>query len=45
MPDPVTLEHSRLILWNMELFYAFALAFAKMATVILYWRLFHTSKI
>ncbi|KAF2472427.1 uncharacterized protein BDR25DRAFT_366447 [Lindgomyces ingoldianus] len=44
-PDFLVLERSRLILWNVELFYAFSLAFTKLAILAFYWRMFKTSKI
>ena len=43
MPVEVTLERSRLLLWNAELFYAFSLASAKLAILGFYWRMFKTS--
>ncbi|KAF2734409.1 hypothetical protein EJ04DRAFT_437201 [Polyplosphaeria fusca] len=43
--EDVVLERSRLILWNIELFYAFSLAFSKLAILAFYWRMFKTSKI
>ncbi|KAF2680924.1 hypothetical protein K458DRAFT_89504 [Lentithecium fluviatile CBS 122367] len=45
MPAEVTLERSRLILWNAELFYAFSLGSAKLAILGFYWRMFRTSKL
>ncbi|KAH7119727.1 hypothetical protein B0J11DRAFT_582236 [Dendryphion nanum] len=45
IPDHIILEKSRLILWNIELFYAFSLAFSKFAILAFYWRMFKTSDI
>lgn len=38
-------ETSRLILWNVEIFYAFSLAFAKLSILAFYWRMFKTSNL
>ncbi|KAF2649777.1 hypothetical protein K491DRAFT_610129 [Lophiostoma macrostomum CBS 122681] len=43
--DDTILQKSRLILWALELFYGFSLAFAKMAILAFYWRMFKTSVI
>lgn len=45
LPGPETLEKSLLILWNLELFYAFSLASAKLAILAFYWRMFKLSNI
>jgi hypothetical protein len=44
-PTEYVLEKSRMILWNVELFYAFSLAFAKFSILAFYWRMFKTSNI
>ncbi|KAF2009550.1 hypothetical protein BU24DRAFT_312144, partial [Aaosphaeria arxii CBS 175.79] len=45
LPQDYVLERSRLILWNVEIFYAFSLAFSKLAILSFYWRMFRTSNI
>ena len=45
MPVETALERSRLLLWNIELFYAFSLASAKLAILGFYWRMFKTSNL
>jgi predicted neutral ceramidase superfamily lipid hydrolase len=45
MPAEAALERSRLLLWNVELFYAFSLASAKLAILGFYWRMFKTSNL
>jgi hypothetical protein len=45
MPQARVLETSRLILFHAELAYAFSLAWAKLAILAFYWRMFKTSSI
>lgn len=43
--DAEVQERSRLILWTLELFYAFSLACAKLSILAFYWRMFKSSNL
>lgn len=45
LPEDEVLYKARLMTWLGELFYAFSLAFSKLAILAFYWRMFKTSNL
>lgn len=44
-PESTVLFYSRLLNWNLDLFYAFSLGSSKLSLLALYWRLFSITNI